>query len=134
MYCSKCGNLVADGVAFCPACGQPALSISASANAGIPAGASPVAALPAGNHPPATPYVAVPVVYGHPSVQFAGFWLRVVAYLIDGVIMGLGFMALFIPFAVMVCGNFTVCGFQVEASSPAAMACQLVPSLLASIV
>ena len=26
VYCSKCGNLVADGVAFCPACGQPALS------------------------------------------------------------------------------------------------------------
>ena len=35
------------------------------------------------------------------GVQYAGFWLRVVAYLIDSVIMGLGFMALFIPFAVM---------------------------------
>lgn len=101
MYCSKCGNLVADGVAFCPACGQPALSTTASANAGIPSGASPVAALPAGNYPPATPYVAAPVVYGQPSVQFAGFWLRVVAYLIDGVVVGIAFMALFIPFAVM---------------------------------
>ena len=101
MYCSKCGNLVADGVAFCPACGQPALSTTTSANAGIAVGATPVAALPAANYPPVAPYVAAPVVYGQPSVQFAGFWLRVVAYLIDGVIMGLGFMALFIPFAVM---------------------------------
>jgi uncharacterized RDD family membrane protein YckC len=101
VYCSKCGNLVADGVAFCPACGQPALSTAASANAGIPAGASPVAALPTSNYPPVAPYVAAPVVYGQPSVQFAGFWLRVVAYLIDGVVVGLAFMALFIPFAVM---------------------------------
>jgi uncharacterized RDD family membrane protein YckC len=60
-----------------------------------------VTALPAGNYPPAAPYVAAPVVYGQPGVQFAGFWLRVVAYLIDSVIMGIGFMALFIPFAVM---------------------------------
>jgi uncharacterized RDD family membrane protein YckC len=101
VYCSKCGNLVADGVAFCPACGQPALSTTASANAGTPGHASPVAALPPGNYSPVVAAVAAPVVYGHPGVQFAGFWLRVVAYLIDSVIMGLGFMALFIPFAVM---------------------------------
>ncbi len=93
---------MADGVAFCPACGQPALNSSvAAASAGIAGGATPVAALPAGNYPPVAPQVAAPVVYGQPAVQFAGFWLRVVAYLIDGVIMGLAFMALFIPFAVM---------------------------------
>lgn len=34
-------------------------------------------------------------------MQFAGFWLRVVAYLIDSLVMGLAFMAIFIPFAVM---------------------------------
>jgi uncharacterized RDD family membrane protein YckC len=103
VYCSKCGSLVADGVAFCPACGQPALS-AAPASVGIPAGASPAAAFPAGpagNYPPLAPQVAAPVAYGHPAVQFAGFWLRVVAYLIDGVVVGLAFMALFIPFAVM---------------------------------
>jgi len=102
VYCSKCGNLVADGVAFCPACGQPALSSSvAPASANVPGVGSPVAALPAGNYAPVAPQVAVPVVYGQPAVQFAGFWLRVVAYLIDGVVVGLAFMALFIPFALM---------------------------------
>ncbi|MEQ1474427.1 MAG: RDD family protein, partial [Candidatus Acidiferrum sp.] len=101
-YCSKCGNLVADGVAFCPACGQPALSTaSAPVNVGIPADANPMAALPAGNYPPVAPQVAAPVGYGQPAVQFAGFWLRVAAYLIDGVVMGLAFTALFIPFAMM---------------------------------
>jgi uncharacterized RDD family membrane protein YckC len=57
--------------------------------------------LPPGNYSPVAAAAVAPVVYGHPGVQFAGFWLRVVAYLIDSVIMGLGFMALFIPFAVM---------------------------------
>jgi hypothetical protein len=40
------------------------------------------------------------VAYAAPGVQYAGFWLRVVAYLIDGVITGLGFMLLLIPFAI----------------------------------
>jgi uncharacterized RDD family membrane protein YckC len=34
-------------------------------------------------------------------VQYAGFWLRFVAYIIDGIIMGLVFAALFIPFAIV---------------------------------
>jgi uncharacterized RDD family membrane protein YckC len=64
-------------------------------------GTTPPAALPAGNYPPVAPQVAAPVAYSRPGVQYAGFWLRVVAYLIDGVVMGLAFMAVFIPFAVM---------------------------------
>lgn len=63
------------------------------------------AALPASSYPAATyPVVSQPpvgAVYAAPGVQFAGFWLRVVAYLIDGIVMGLAFMAIFIPFAVM---------------------------------
>ncbi|MDP9338105.1 MAG: RDD family protein, partial [Acidobacteriota bacterium] len=42
-------------------------------------------------------------------VQFAGFWLRVVAYLIDGLVVGVAFAALFIPFAVMT-GLFAALG------------------------
>jgi uncharacterized RDD family membrane protein YckC len=67
-------------------------------------GASSTAALPAGYdtslYPTASP-TAPQVVYAQSSVQYAGFWLRVVAYLIDSVVLGLGFMALFVPFAVM---------------------------------
>jgi uncharacterized RDD family membrane protein YckC len=45
--------------------------------------------------------MAPPVVYAQTNVQYAGFWLRVVAYLIDSVILSMAFMAIFIPFAIM---------------------------------
>src|ERR1700681_204437 len=102
VYCSKCGSLVEDGAAFCPACGQP-VQPAASMSAGLPVGASSVAALPTGCDPNAYPIAsptAPPVVYAQFSVQYAGFWLRVVAYLIDSVVLSVGFMALFIPFAI----------------------------------
>jgi uncharacterized RDD family membrane protein YckC len=50
---------------------------------------------------PAVSQQPVPVVDAAPGVQFAGFWLRVVAYVIDSIVMALAFMAIFIPFAVM---------------------------------
>jgi uncharacterized RDD family membrane protein YckC len=65
---------------------------------GAPA-ALPASSYPAATYPASQP--AAPVVYAAPGVQFAGFWLRVVAYLIDSVVLGLAFLALFIPFAVM---------------------------------
>jgi uncharacterized RDD family membrane protein YckC len=102
VYCSKCGSLVEDGAAFCQACGYPAQA-TASAG-GLPMGASSAAALPSGYDPsayPAASQAIPPVVYAQPIVQYAGFWLRVVAYLIDSVVMGVAFMALFIPFAIL---------------------------------
>jgi len=71
MYCSKCGGMVPEGAAFCGACGQPI------------AGSVPVAAPPpaVGMPPYATP---VP----QPQVLYAGFWLRFVAAIIDGLILG----------------------------------------------
>ena len=103
VYCSKCGSLVEDGAAFCPACEQP-VQPSASPSAGLPVGASSAAALPSGYNASAYPAASStppPVVYAQTNVQYAGFWLRVVAYLIDSIILSLGFMAIFIPFAIM---------------------------------
>jgi len=68
------------------------------------AGTSSAAALPTSYAPNAYPTAATPaspVVYAQATVQYAGFWLRVVAYLIDSIIVSVGFMALFIPFAIM---------------------------------
>ena len=71
---------------------------------GLPVGASSATALPSGYDPnayqTASPTVP-PVVYAQSRVQYAGFWLRVVAYVIDSIILGVGFVALFIPFAIM---------------------------------
>ena len=70
MYCSKCGAAMADGAAFCSACGQ------AVSPAAVP------------------PYAGVPAA---PRVEYAGFWLRFLAYLIDSVVMTLGVVLVLIP-------------------------------------
>jgi uncharacterized RDD family membrane protein YckC len=78
MYCSKCGTNVTDGAAFCSACGQPTAG---------PAAIAPAAARPATGLPPTyAPPVLAPIL---PS-PYAGFWLRVVAHLIDDVLLGIG--------------------------------------------
>lgn len=78
MFCSKCGTNVTDGAAFCSACGQPSSAVT-------PMGAAP--ALPNSGLPPA--YVAPAFAPTLPS-PYAGFWLRVVAHLIDDVLLGMG--------------------------------------------
>jgi hypothetical protein len=60
MYCSKCGALLAENATFCTACGQPTSIRPAGIAAGLPTAQAP-------------------------SVQYAGFWLRFVAYLIDSI-------------------------------------------------
>lgn len=69
MFCSKCGGALGEGAAFCGTCGQPA------ASTGI------VSAPTAGAAPPIPPAVAAP------AVLYAGFWLRVVAAIIDGLVL-----------------------------------------------
>ncbi|MCU1342733.1 MAG: hypothetical protein JWN92_2156 [Candidatus Acidoferrum typicum] len=66
MFCSRCGLKVEEGVRYCTACGQEV--------------GSPVT-------PPQIP-ASVPV----PAPQrYAGFWLRFVAHLIDGIVLGIPF-------------------------------------------
>jgi uncharacterized RDD family membrane protein YckC len=79
MFCSKCGANVTDGAAFCSACGEP---IGARA----PVGTAPVTPAP-GLPAPYTPSRLAPVL---PS-PYAGFWLRVVAHLLDDLLLGIGF-------------------------------------------
>jgi uncharacterized RDD family membrane protein YckC len=43
---------------------------------------------------------AAPVYY-YTGVQYAGFWLRLVAYLIDGIVMGISFVILLIPIVLL---------------------------------
>lgn len=103
MYCSRCGATVGDNAAFCSGCGQPV-----NAAAQPPAGAGPIPS-PAFSAPgayagapsltpasviapayPAQPVLAQPLV----AQPYAGFWLRLVAYIIDAAILGLGFILL----------------------------------------
>lgn len=74
MYCSKCGTNLADDTVFCSSCGQPT---------GVTAPV-PGMAIPAGSGTRYTPAGATLVV---PS-PYAGFWLRLLAYLIDHLLLG----------------------------------------------
>jgi uncharacterized RDD family membrane protein YckC len=77
MFCSRCGLQVEEGNRFCQACGQEVGAAVTVAAAG---------ALP----PPIAVSARVPA-----PLPYAGFWERVGAYLIDGLILG-------IPFGVVV--------------------------------
>lgn len=79
MFCSSCGAQTADGSAFCGSCGRPIVGYSV---AGSAAGAAPVAAAGA-------------VVPQAGARAYAGFWLRLVAHLIDSLIGGVVVVALF---------------------------------------
>ena len=81
MYCSKCGANVTDGAAFCSACGQPT-SRTASAIAPPRPRRRNSRGLP--------PTYAQPVLTHILPSPYAGFWLRVVAHLIDDLMLGIG--------------------------------------------
>ena len=92
MYCSKCGGMMADGAAFCSNCGQE-FGVAA-ALARVPMMSSSVAAPIAGG------VAAVPAYAGNaatPRVEYEGFWMRFLAFLIDNAVMGIGFLLILIP-------------------------------------
>jgi uncharacterized RDD family membrane protein YckC len=88
VFCSKCGaGLLADAT-FCQSCGTP---VPRAVAASIPVtGISPHAGVGA-------------IAYAS-NVTYAGFWLRLVAYLVDNLLVGFVTMALFIPFFVLMGG------------------------------
>src|SRR5882762_6346173 len=78
---------MADGAAFCSSCGQSFAVAPPMMRAAV--------AAPIGGG-----VAAIPVYAGHatvPRVDYAGFWLRFLALLIDNVVMGLGFILIVIP-------------------------------------
>jgi uncharacterized RDD family membrane protein YckC len=83
MYCSKCGTAIAQGATFCSSCGQPVNPLFAAApNAPVSGTFMP---------PVPRPYASVSPVPLFPQSAYAGFWLRVVAHLIDGLLAGIAF-------------------------------------------
>jgi uncharacterized RDD family membrane protein YckC len=71
MFCSRCGLKVDEGNRFCQSCGQE-VGVTAVAAQSAP--------------PPAAPVMA------SKRFPYGGFWLRLVAYFIDGLILGIPFM------------------------------------------
>jgi uncharacterized RDD family membrane protein YckC len=90
VYCSKCGSEISNATAFCPTCGQAVTVLVATAASPSPRTIAQI--------PPA-PMIQASASYG--GVAYAGFWLRFVAYIIDGVVSGLAFLILLIPLFVL---------------------------------
>lgn len=81
MFCSQCGALLTETAAFCAQCGLPRGAAPPTAPA-VPS-ASPQTIPPA-----MTPVVSQPVATAPAGpTNYAGFWLRFVAYLIDSVVL-----------------------------------------------
>jgi uncharacterized RDD family membrane protein YckC len=91
VYCSKCGSEISPTTAFCSTCGQAISSV--------------VPAVPSLS--PVDPNQYAPVVPPSYSgeqfagVAYAGFWLRFVAFLIDGAISCFLFLILLIPLFIL---------------------------------
>lgn len=85
MYCSRCGSPNPDDAKFCAHCGAP-LQVPCT----VPP--SPMAAAPAAQ-----------------TVEYAGFWRRFVAYIVDRVIIGVPFsiiiLAVMVPSIISLCNN-----------------------------
>jgi uncharacterized RDD family membrane protein YckC len=94
MFCTKCGAAVPAGAAFCTSCGQPTASAPPQPVVPPLAASTPAYGAPA---PPAV-YAAPAPVYAAPAPPYAGFWLRLVAYLIDSALIGaiFGVIAIFL--------------------------------------
>jgi uncharacterized RDD family membrane protein YckC len=86
VFCSKCGAATTADSAFCTSCGAPQAraAIAAPGAISVPANVG-VAGFSAGRG----------------QFLFAGFWLRLVAYLVDGLIVSVGIFGLFIPIAAL---------------------------------
>jgi uncharacterized RDD family membrane protein YckC len=86
VYCSKCGSEISATTAFCSTCGQ--------AISGVVPAAPSLSPVDPNQYAP-----VVPASYG--GVAYAGFWLRFVAFLIDGVVALVAFVILLIPLFIL---------------------------------
>jgi uncharacterized RDD family membrane protein YckC len=96
MFCSKCGANVEQGKPFCGACGQPVTGYAVgSQGAATPATSSAVPPL-ATNYTPAPAGQTYPIPAAAPTVAYAGFWLRLVAAIVDGIVLGIPLAPVFL--------------------------------------
>lgn len=80
MFCSKCGSALAADSTFCGSCGNPVNARVMATPAPVPVG---VATVP----PSSAPVSAYSAATLTRTPTYAGFWLRFLAWLIDGLIL-----------------------------------------------
>jgi uncharacterized RDD family membrane protein YckC len=80
MFCSSCGATVKEGTPFCSSCGKPIVGYSVGT-----AGGSSTAGPPAAHAPSSQPGTLARRDTG----VYAGFWLRLVADIVDNILLGI---------------------------------------------
>ncbi len=136
MYCSRCGTQMADAAAFCGNCGQPVMgpTIHAPAPAAAPPiGASPTAPPQLASGWPAPPVAGTQVYVPVPS-PFAGFWLRLVAHIIDGLLLLIGFGVLAAVVVAIVGIGYFENAFENGESADVFLPFALVATILAAVL
>jgi uncharacterized RDD family membrane protein YckC len=101
--CETCGTEIQDGAGFCPKCGV-SVTVAQIGPVHVPASAQPAESIPA--IPPTAVAQLRPV--------YAGFWLRVLAFSIDNLILGFVFTILIAsdPAAFLVNPDLTSMSFK----------------------
>lgn len=107
MFCQACGSNVADGTAFCTACGRPIVGYSV----GQPGGGAAAVALPSA------------LAVAQTSTAYAGFWLRLVATILDSIILAVPSAPLF--FLLFASALPTIFATRNGGASPALLMVQL---------
>lgn len=99
MTCSKCGATLTTTSGFCPRCGQPIVgfSVGQAAPQNIPVSASAVT--------PAYSSATTPAAI-QAGVGYAGFWLRLVASIIDGIVLAVPLTPIFLILLLPAFRNF----------------------------
>ena len=146
MYCPHCGAANPDGpdVKFCRSCGAEFAAQSAIA-AGPAPGQPPIMETEAG-FAPGAPYAIPPqpaytagTPYGSPTMAaplqaavfpYGGFWIRLVAYILDGLILGAAQLAV----AIAVGAASAAGGMRGESAFEAAFGTAYVAGFLISLV
>lgn len=89
MFCPKCGKEIADDAAFCQSCGLNLQKVRQLA------GNKQII-----NEVLSVNYSSLPVVKEPGGIEYAGFWLRFAAALLDGLIVGFVVYSIYFIFAI----------------------------------
>jgi uncharacterized RDD family membrane protein YckC len=82
MFCSSCGATVKEGAPFCSSCGRPIVGYSVGQTSAESVASGPPAAL-------GTLISRPGALGGRDTGVYAGFWLRLVADIIDNILLGI---------------------------------------------
>lgn len=110
MFCSGCGAQMDAATRFCEKCGLPVTPAAPAAYAAQPGTTGPV-------------YAGVPAQLRPP---YAGFWLRLVAYFIDGLIVGIPTGIILVVF-ILLFGGSIMARIAMLSHDPNAMGQELIP-------